>query len=93
MHLRGVAGCAVLNSWAVGSGAILPFPLETDVPQHKSSDDTVGRIYELTDRLQERLKEAERIRARYTRAHDANIWPNLDGAIARLLSERDPRED
>lgn len=60
------------------------------MPEQKLRDDTVDRIHELTDQLQERLADAERIRARLNRAHEMNKWPELDGAVARLLSDHEP---
>ena len=55
-------------------------------------DHTVDHIYELTDRLQECLADAARVRARLTRAQGANQWPNLDGAVARLITDHDRHE-
>lgn len=51
------------------------------------SDRAVDRIYKLTDRLQECLNDAVCVRDRLTRANDANRWPDLEGAVARLLTE------
>ena len=48
------------------------------------SDRTVDRIYELTDRLEERLHDSAYLRERLTKAHDANQWPDLEGAVARV---------
>jgi hypothetical protein len=52
------------------------------------SDRTVDRIYELTDRLEERLNDAEYLRERLTKAHNANRWPDLEGAVARVARRR-----
>jgi hypothetical protein len=54
------------------------------------SDRTVDRIYELTDRLEERLNDAACLRDRLTKAHDANQWPDLEGAVARVARRRRP---
>ena len=48
------------------------------------SDHTVDRISELTDRLQECLKDAADLRERVVNAQEANRWPNLEGAVARV---------
>ena len=50
------------------------------------SDPTVGRLYDLTDLLQERLAEAESIRDRFTRAREGNSWPDPRGAVAKVLT-------
>jgi hypothetical protein len=42
-----------------------------------NEDNTLDRLHELSDRLAERLTEAEHVRARFTKAHDANVWPDL----------------
>ena len=42
-----------------------------------NEDDTLDRLHQLADRLTERLVDAERIRARFTKAHDANAWPDV----------------
>ena len=52
------------------------------------SDRVVDRIYELTDRLEERLHDSAYLRERLTRAHDANQWPDLEGAVARVSRRR-----
>jgi hypothetical protein len=52
------------------------------------SDRTVDRIYELTDRLEERLNDAACLRDRLTKAQDANQWPDLEGAVARVARRR-----
>jgi hypothetical protein len=39
--------------------------------------DTLERLHELADRLTERLVDAERIRARFNKARDANAWPDV----------------
>ena len=46
-----------------------------------NDDKTLERLHELSDRLAENLTEAERVRERFTRAHDANIWPDLGPAF------------
>ena len=48
----------------------------------------VDRIYELTDRLEERLHDSAYLRERLTKAHDANQWPDLEGAVARVARRR-----
>ena len=51
-------------------------------------DGSVNRIFELTDRLQEYLKDAAGLRERLVKAQDANRWPNLEGAVARVVRRR-----
>jgi len=68
---------------------ILRLPPGTAVRQDELvSDCTVDRIYELTDRLEERLHDSVYLRERLTKAHDANQWPNLEGAVARVACRR-----
>ena len=45
-----------------------------------NEDDTLDRLHQLADRLTERLVDAECIRARFTKAHDANVWPDVGPA-------------
>ena len=45
-----------------------------------NEDDMLDRLHTLADRLTERLVDAERIRARFTKAHDANAWPDVRSA-------------
>jgi len=45
--------------------------------------DTLDRLQKLTDRLSERLADAERIRARFIKAHAANAWPDLRSAFRK----------
>jgi hypothetical protein len=52
------------------------------------SDRTVDRIYELTDRLEERLHDWAYLRERLSKAHDANQWPDLEDAVARVAGRR-----
>jgi hypothetical protein len=52
------------------------------------SDRTVDRIYELTDQLAERLNDAAHLRKRLGKAHEANRWPDLEGAVARVARHR-----
>jgi hypothetical protein len=52
------------------------------------SDRTVDHIYELTDRLQECLKDSADLRERLINAQDANRWPDLEGAVARVTRRR-----
>ena len=52
------------------------------------SDRTVDRIYELTDRLEERLHDSAYLRERLTKAHYANQWPDLEGTVARVARRR-----
>ena len=42
-----------------------------------NEDDILDRLHKLADGLIERLVDAERIRARFTKAHDANVWPDV----------------
>jgi hypothetical protein len=60
--------------------------------QHKAiSDPVIGQIYELMGRLQECLIDGAQIRARLTKARqDGNNWPDVEGALARLVSDRQP---
>jgi hypothetical protein len=44
------------------------------------------RLNTLNIRLSERLAEAANIRARFTKAFDANVWPDL-GSLSRLLPQ------
>ena len=68
---------------------ILRLPPRTAVRHDELvSDCTVDRIYELTDRLEERLHDSAYLRERLTKAHDANQWPNLEGAVARVARRR-----
>jgi hypothetical protein len=62
--------------------------------QHKTvGDHTVDRLYELTARLQDCLTDAEQIRARLTKARDTYpAWPDLEGAIDRVMNKADSRE-
>ena len=55
------------------------------LPDHDvMRDHTVDQINELTDRLEECLTDAARVRARLISAHDANQWPDVRGVVARL---------
>ena len=45
--------------------------------------DTLDRLQKLTDRLSERLADAERIRARFIKAHAANAWPDMRSAFRK----------
>ena len=47
--------------------------------------DTLLRLHEVTT-LDERPLEAEGVRARFTQALDANVWPNL-GSLSRLFGD------
>lgn len=59
------------------------------MPQPKViSDNTPARLNQLTARLQERLVEAEDIRIRFTKALDANAWPNVR-CLSPLFAEND----
>jgi hypothetical protein len=40
-------------------------------------DNTLERLHDLNYELQERLAEAEDVRVRYVKAHQANTWPDL----------------
>ena len=62
-------------------------------PLKAPSDQTVETLRELTARLAERMWEAEDIRARLTKARDANVWPDLQ-SMSRLfndIQQRAPR--
>jgi hypothetical protein len=50
-----------------------------------SGDNMTGRLYALNVSLSERLAEAADIRGRFTKALDANVWPDL-GSLSRLLA-------
>jgi hypothetical protein len=52
--------------------------------------DTLLRLHEVTITLEDRLKEAEDVRARFTKALDANVWPDV-GSLSRLLMHTDSR--
>jgi hypothetical protein len=53
-----------------------------------SGDNMAGRrLNALNIRLSERLVEAANIRARFTKALDANVWPDL-GSLSRFLPQR-----
>ena len=49
-----------------------------------TNDDTVARLHSLTDELTERLTEAQDVRTRFTKAHDADSWPDMRLAAQRL---------
>ena len=50
-----------------------------------ASDETLARLHALAARLAECLVEAEDVRSRLTKAHDSNIWPDLEPASRVLL--------
>ena len=54
-------------------------------------DHRIDEIRALTDRLQKCLVDAERVRARFTKALERDSWPNVEGVMARLLAASDPR--
>ena len=54
-------------------------------------DHRIDEIHALTDRLQKCLLDAERVRARFTTALERDSWPDVQGAMARLLAACDPR--
>jgi hypothetical protein len=63
-----------------------------------NQQDALACLHELLNRLAERLAEAERIRARFTSAHNANVWPELRSAsrgahIPKLPYFRPTNED
>jgi peptide subunit release factor 1 (eRF1) len=53
-------------------------------PTKAPIDPTAKRLQELTNRLTERLGEAQNIRTRLTRARDANVWPHLQSLSRRF---------
>ena len=55
-------------------------------PLKAPSDQTAERLEELTDRLTERLWEAEGVRARLTKARNANVWPDLQ-SMSQMFNE------
>jgi hypothetical protein len=55
-------------------------------PLKAPADQTVARLRELTAGLTERLLEAGDIRARITKARDANVWPDLQ-SMSRLFND------
>ena len=60
-------------------------------PPNALGDDTVARLRALATQLQERLADAERIRARFTRARAANVWPDLSSRSPLLTQRPDSR--
>ena len=54
------------------------------------NDDALARLYTLTAQLKERLLEAEDVRARFIRAHDADAWPDMRLA-SQLLADANRR--
>ena len=86
--LIAVPNCSVLNSPVRGTAVFCGFPQRTAVRDDEWSDRTVDRIYELTDRLEERLNDAACLRDRLRKAQDANQWPDLEGAFARVACRR-----
>ena len=55
-----------------------------------NEEDILDRLRKLADRLSERLVDAERIRARLTKAHDANAWPDVRSASKGCADIPDP---
>jgi hypothetical protein len=55
-----------------------------------ASDQTANRLNALNAGLRARLVEAEEIRTRFTKARDANIWPDL-GSVSWIFTDRDSR--
>ena len=53
------------------------------------SDTTLDQIRVLTTRLTECLAEAQNIRARFTKARDANVWPVPRAGRRRRRTDRD----
>lgn len=49
-------------------------------------DDTLRRLNSLTDVLKAHLEEAEDVRARFTKAHEADAWPDLRAATQVLVN-------
>ena len=81
--------CSVLNSLVYGRAVFCDFLPRTAVRHDELvSDRTVDQIYELTDRLEERLNDSAYLRERLTKAHHANQWPDLEGAVARVARRR-----
>jgi hypothetical protein len=50
------------------------------------NDPTLNRLHELTVELKGRLREAEAIRVRLTKAREQNIWPDLR-CLSRLFTD------
>lgn len=48
--------------------------------------DTLHRLHEVTAKLDDRLTEAEIVRARFTKAQQADAWPDMRLA-AQLLAD------
>ena len=55
-----------------------------------NEEDILDRLHKLADRLTECLADAERIRARVTKAHDANAWPDVRLASRGCADTPDP---
>jgi hypothetical protein len=53
-----------------------------------TNDASLDRLYAVTAKLDDRLMEAADVRARFTKARDANVWPDL-GSLSRLLTDND----
>ena len=60
------------------------------VPTHPG-DNVAQRLNALKVQLSDRLTEAADIRGRFTKALDANVWPDL-GSLSRLLANNDRRD-
>jgi hypothetical protein len=59
-------------------------------PLDALSDTPVTRLNDLAAQLQERMGEAEEIRIRFTKARDANVWPDMRLAT-QLLEDANSR--
>ena len=92
----GIGRCAVLNITMAWCPVNLCLSQERQFDMHPPkapSDQTVARLRKITAGLTERMSEAENIRARLTKARDANVWPDLQ-SMSRLfndIQERAPR--
>ena len=85
-------GCAVLNIATAQSRRMLSSSRKQPQMDHPRTvtDHTADRLNTLNTRLRECLLDAENVRARFTKAHDANVWPNLASA-GRVPSDDDPK--
>jgi hypothetical protein len=50
----------------------------------------LDRLHELADLLAEHLEDAESIRARFKKARDANVWPDLHPIPVRPVADLPP---
>jgi hypothetical protein len=55
-------------------------------------DVTADRLHALSARLKECLVDAENVRARFTKAHDTNAWPDLASVGRRRFDDTSKAE-